>query len=125
MKAKKKPLDKLTPTSLSVDVTPRLQTVRVEEPPKRQGGKKVETVDELIDKLKNEAGVLVYFLNGLMVKNYMRRSDSSYARRLSSLHKHHYAHLRHIESAHHRLEIYVKTNPILTTVFAKRTKIWK
>jgi len=58
MKAKKKPLDKVTPASLNVDVAPRLQTVRVEEPLKRQGGQKVETVDELVDKLKNEAGVL-------------------------------------------------------------------
>ncbi|RUP51725.1 hypothetical protein BC936DRAFT_146304 [Jimgerdemannia flammicorona] len=58
MKAKKKPLDKQTPETLNVDVTPRLQTVRVEEPPKRQGGKKVDSVDELVDKLRNEAGVL-------------------------------------------------------------------
>ncbi|NDC60254.1 MAG: hypothetical protein EBZ50_15795, partial [Alphaproteobacteria bacterium] len=41
-----------------VDVTPRLKVVKVTEPPKRQGGVKVKTVQELVDKLKNEAGVL-------------------------------------------------------------------
>ncbi len=58
MKAKKKPLETLTPSALKVDVKPRLETVRVVEPPKRQGGKKVANVDELLEKLKNEAGVL-------------------------------------------------------------------
>ncbi|GAB5586321.1 Putative electron transfer flavoprotein subunit [Umbelopsis nana] len=58
MKAKKKPLTKQTPDQLKVDISPRLETIKVEEPPKRQGGKKVESVDELIDKLKNEAKVL-------------------------------------------------------------------
>ncbi|KAJ1980830.1 putative electron transfer flavoprotein subunit [Dimargaris cristalligena] len=58
MKAKKKPLVKMTPADLSVDITPRLETIKVTEPSKRQGGKKVESVDELLDKLKNEAGVL-------------------------------------------------------------------
>lgn len=58
MKAKKKPLVKITPEELGVDISPRLQTLKVEEPPKRQGGRKVESVDELIDKLKNEAKVL-------------------------------------------------------------------
>ncbi|KAJ1646933.1 putative electron transfer flavoprotein subunit [Dispira simplex] len=58
MKAKKKPLAKMTPEQLGVDITPRLETIKVIDPPKRQGGKKVESVDELIDKLKNEAGVL-------------------------------------------------------------------
>ncbi|KAL1917172.1 uncharacterized protein VTP21DRAFT_4828 [Calcarisporiella thermophila] len=58
MKAKKKPLSKLTPSELNIDISPRIETLKVTEPPKRSGGKKVETVDELIDKLKNEAGVL-------------------------------------------------------------------
>jgi electron transfer flavoprotein beta subunit len=58
MKAKKKPLTKSTPEQLKVDISPRLETIKVEEPPKRQGGKKVESVDDLIDKLKNEAKVL-------------------------------------------------------------------
>ncbi|KAI9145239.1 electron transfer flavoprotein subunit beta [Paraphysoderma sedebokerense] len=58
MKAKKKPLQKLTPKDLNVDITPRLEVLQVTEPPKRQGGKKVKDVDELIDKLKNEAKVI-------------------------------------------------------------------
>ncbi|KAI0217336.1 putative electron transfer flavoprotein subunit [Massospora cicadina] len=58
MKAKKKPLTKLKPSELGVDITPRLETVEVTEPPKRQGGGKVESVDELIDKLKNEKKVI-------------------------------------------------------------------
>jgi len=58
MKAKKKPMSTLKPADLNVDVTPRLETVRVDEPKKRVGGKKVESVDELIDKLRNEAGVV-------------------------------------------------------------------
>jgi electron transfer flavoprotein beta subunit len=58
MKAKKKPIDAQTPDSLSVDVAPRLKTLKVEEPPARKAGIKVKTVAELIDKLKNEAGVL-------------------------------------------------------------------
>ncbi|GJE97681.1 electron transfer flavoprotein beta subunit [Phanerochaete sordida] len=57
MKAKKKPIEKLKPTDLGVDLAPRLETVKVAEPPKRQGGGKVESVDELIAKLK-EAGVI-------------------------------------------------------------------
>ena len=76
MKAKKKPIEKLDSSSLGVDLTPQLETVRVTEPPKRVGGGKVcrfagcdrlihtksifsqvENVDELIAKLK-EAGVL-------------------------------------------------------------------
>ena len=76
MKAKKKPLEKITPADLGVDLTPRLETVKVSEPPKRVGGGKVrpqltsilgeymltivpfqvESVDELIAKLK-EAGI--------------------------------------------------------------------
>lgn len=57
MKAKKKPLEKLSPSELGVDITPRLEVLKVAEPPKRVGGQKVENVDELIAKLK-EAGVL-------------------------------------------------------------------
>jgi len=56
MKAKKKPFEKLTPVDLGVDFTPRLETIRVTEPPKRVGGGKVETVDQLLAKLK-EAGI--------------------------------------------------------------------
>ncbi len=58
MKAKKKPLDTLTPEELNVDPTPRIALVKVEEPPARQGGSKVASVAELLDKLKNEAKVL-------------------------------------------------------------------
>ena len=58
MKAKKKPLDTLTPAELDVDVTPRLTTLRVSEPPKRQSGVKVADVAELVAKLRNEAKVL-------------------------------------------------------------------
>ena len=43
---------------LGVDVAPRLQTVKVEEPPKRKGGVMVSSIEELVDKLKNEAKVL-------------------------------------------------------------------
>ncbi|MCC5857989.1 MAG: electron transfer flavoprotein subunit beta/FixA family protein [Ectothiorhodospiraceae bacterium] len=58
MKAKKKPLDTMTPEDLGVDVTPRLKTLKVTEPPKRSGGVKVADVAELVDKLKNEAKVI-------------------------------------------------------------------
>jgi electron transfer flavoprotein beta subunit len=58
MKAKKKPIDMKTPGDFGVDTTPRLKVLKVTEPPKRQGGVKVKTVAELVDKLKNEAGVL-------------------------------------------------------------------
>jgi electron transfer flavoprotein beta subunit len=58
MKAKKKPIDTMTPEQLGVDVTPRLVTLKVDEPPKRQGGKKVASVAELVDKLRNEARVI-------------------------------------------------------------------
>ena len=58
MKAKKKQLDNVKPADLGVDVTPRLTTLKVEEPPKRQGGVKVADVAALIDKLKNEAKVI-------------------------------------------------------------------
>ena len=55
---KKKPIDELTPDDLGVDVAPRLETLKVEEPPKREAGVMVETVAELVDKLKNEARVI-------------------------------------------------------------------
>jgi electron transfer flavoprotein beta subunit len=58
MKAKKKPLDVLSPEDLGVDYTPRLSVVKVAEPAPRVGGGKVASVDELIDKLKNEAKVI-------------------------------------------------------------------
>jgi electron transfer flavoprotein beta subunit len=58
MKAKKKPLESITPESLGVDVTPRLAVIKVEEPRKRVGGGKVANVAELVDKLRNEAKVI-------------------------------------------------------------------
>jgi len=58
MKAKKKPLETTTPAALGVDVTPRLTTIKVVEPPKRQGGGKVADVPELVSKLRNEAKVI-------------------------------------------------------------------
>ncbi|RCW26033.1 electron transfer flavoprotein beta subunit [Ciceribacter lividus] len=58
MKAKKKPLDKKTPADFGVDTTPRLKVRKTEEPGGRKAGVKVKTVAELVDKLKNEAGVL-------------------------------------------------------------------
>jgi electron transfer flavoprotein beta subunit len=58
MKAKKKPIDEHTPADLGVDVTPRLTTLKVEEPAKREAGVMVESVAELVDKLKNEARVI-------------------------------------------------------------------
>ncbi len=58
MKAKKKPLDVLKPADLGVDVTPRLVTLKVQEPPKRQAGIKVDTVAALVDKLHKEAQVI-------------------------------------------------------------------
>jgi electron transfer flavoprotein beta subunit len=58
MKAKKKPLEEKTPADYGVDVSPRLTVVKTVEPAKRGAGVKVASVDELIAKLKNEAGVL-------------------------------------------------------------------
>src|ERR1700722_10095571 len=58
MKAKKKPIDEKTPESYGVDVTPRLEFPTPTEPPGRKSGVKVKTVAELVDKLRNEAGVL-------------------------------------------------------------------
>jgi electron transfer flavoprotein beta subunit len=58
MKAKKKPIEATTPAELGVDVAPRLKTLKVAEPPKRSAGIKVGSVDELVDKLKNDARVI-------------------------------------------------------------------
>jgi len=58
MKARKKPIETVKPADLGVDVTPRLSVLKVEEPPKRQAGKKVASVQELVDKLRNEAKVI-------------------------------------------------------------------
>ncbi len=58
MKAKKKPIDEKSPVDLGVDVAPRLKTLKVAEPEKREAGVKVESIAELVDKLKNEAGVI-------------------------------------------------------------------
>jgi electron transfer flavoprotein beta subunit len=58
MKAKKKPIDAKTPADYGVDVSPKLKVLKVSEPPKRSGGVKVESVADLVSKLKNEAGVL-------------------------------------------------------------------
>jgi electron transfer flavoprotein beta subunit len=58
MKAKKKPIDEKAPGDYGVDTTPRLKVLKVTEPPKRQAGVKVKTAAELVDKLKNEAGVI-------------------------------------------------------------------
>jgi electron transfer flavoprotein beta subunit len=57
MKAKKKPLEKITPSDLGVDLKPRLEVLKVSEPPSREAGVKVENVDEMIGKLK-EMGAL-------------------------------------------------------------------
>ena len=58
MKAKKKPLETLTPAVLNVEVTPRLRTLKVEEPAVRKGGVIVADAQTLVDKLRNEAKVL-------------------------------------------------------------------
>ncbi|MEJ2014436.1 MAG: electron transfer flavoprotein subunit beta/FixA family protein [Limibacillus sp.] len=58
MKAKKKPIDTMTPGDLGVDTAPRLKVLKVTEPPKREAGVKVGSVGELVDKLKNEAKVI-------------------------------------------------------------------
>jgi electron transfer flavoprotein beta subunit len=58
MKAKKKPIDEKTPDALGVDIAPRLKTLKVTEPPKRTAGVKVPDVKTLVEKLKNEAGVI-------------------------------------------------------------------
>jgi len=58
MKAKKKPIDVLTPAELGVDVAPRVKTLKVEPPAERAAGIKVESVEALVDKLRNEAKVI-------------------------------------------------------------------
>jgi electron transfer flavoprotein beta subunit len=58
MKAKKKPLENLKPEALGVDVAPRLETLKVTEPPKRKAGVKVPDPKALVDKLRNEAKVI-------------------------------------------------------------------
>ncbi|MFQ5955846.1 MAG: electron transfer flavoprotein subunit beta/FixA family protein [Kiloniellales bacterium] len=58
MKAKRKPIERLTPDELGVDVTPRLSTLKVVEPEKRAAGVTVASVAELVDKLRNEAKVI-------------------------------------------------------------------
>ena len=58
MKAKKKPIEALSPEDLGVDVTPRLEILKVVEPPPRRAGVMVDSVAELVDKLRNEAKVI-------------------------------------------------------------------
>jgi electron transfer flavoprotein beta subunit len=58
MKAKKKPLETVKPEDLGVDVKPRLNTLKVAEPPKRSAGVRVADVAQLVEKLKNEAKVI-------------------------------------------------------------------
>ena len=58
MKAKKKPIEVLTPERSASTSAPRLKTLKVEEPPKRKAGVKVKSVAELVDKLRNEAKVI-------------------------------------------------------------------
>jgi electron transfer flavoprotein beta subunit len=58
MKAKKKPIEDKSPEAYGVDVAPRLEVLKTVEPPRRKAGVKVKSVSELIDKLKNEAGVI-------------------------------------------------------------------
>ncbi|TFH84650.1 electron transfer flavoprotein subunit beta/FixA family protein, partial [Billgrantia azerbaijanica] len=58
MKAKKKPMDVKSPADLGVEVASKLTLLKVTPPPERQGGIKVGSVDELVEKLKNEAKVL-------------------------------------------------------------------
>ena len=58
MKAKKKPLETLKPDALGVDISPRISTLKVEEPPKRKAGVKVPDAKTLVEKLRNEAKVI-------------------------------------------------------------------
>jgi electron transfer flavoprotein beta subunit len=58
MKAKKKQIDETTPEALGVDIAPRLKVISIAEPKTREAGIKVDSVAVLVDKLKNEAGVL-------------------------------------------------------------------
>ena len=58
MKAKKKPIDEKLPEDYNMEISPMLEIVKVSEPAQREAGIKVETVEELVDKLKNEAKVI-------------------------------------------------------------------
>jgi len=58
MKARKKPIENVKPADLGVDMAPRLSVLKVEEPPKRQAGVKVGSVQELVQKLRTEAKVI-------------------------------------------------------------------
>ncbi|MCF6293541.1 MAG: electron transfer flavoprotein subunit beta/FixA family protein, partial [Robiginitomaculum sp.] len=58
MKAKRKPIDIKPIDDFGVDITPRLEVVKTEEPPSRKAGVILESVADLVDKLKNEAGVI-------------------------------------------------------------------
>ena len=58
MKAKKKPIDSLAPADLGVETAPRLTTLKVEEPAKREAGVMVDSIGELVEKLQNEAKVI-------------------------------------------------------------------
>ena len=58
MKAKKKTIDEKTPADFGIDITPRIKTLEVNDPPQRKAGVKVESVAELVEKLKTEAGVI-------------------------------------------------------------------
>jgi electron transfer flavoprotein beta subunit len=58
MKARKKPIEEKTPEDFGVDITPRLKVLKTTEPPTRSAGVKVESVQELVAKLRNEAGVI-------------------------------------------------------------------
>lgn len=58
MKAKKKPIEEKSPEDYNIQITSMLEVVKVSEPAQREAGIKVETVEELVDKLKNEAGVI-------------------------------------------------------------------
>ena len=58
MKAKKKPIEQISASDLGIDTKPRIEQIKVEEPPKRKAGIKVASVEELVQKLKNEAKVI-------------------------------------------------------------------
>jgi electron transfer flavoprotein beta subunit len=58
MKAKKKPIEEKTPDGFGIDLSPRLEVLKTTEPPGRKAGVKVKTVTELVDKLKNEMGLI-------------------------------------------------------------------
>ena len=58
MKAKQKTIDEVDPSDLQIEMQPKVITKKVEEPPKRIGGGKVESIEDLVDKLKNVSGVI-------------------------------------------------------------------